>query len=135
LHYRASGEKQRIVVFTKRIPCADRELGSLRSELDAWLAAERVPPDAAFEVKLVAHEAAVNAIKHAQPGGYVVVTAEVEDGEVVVEVADPEADAWAEVPSTEDGLTGLQLINGFTTRVKAIPLRRGAALVMEVDNG
>lgn len=82
----------------------------------------------------MAHEALLNAIAHAAPSGEVVLTADVVDGEVVVEVADPEDDAWAlEVPSTEDVLTGLQLINGLTRRVQAIPLRRGAALVMEVD--
>lgn len=105
---------------------------ALRDELGAWLEAERVPEETGFDVTLVAYEAARSAASHAQPGTDVVVTAEIVGNDISVEVVDPSDEPWAlEVPPTEDELTGLQLINGIARRVRAIPLRQGAALVMQ----
>jgi anti-sigma regulatory factor (Ser/Thr protein kinase) len=125
-----------VTVFVKHVRGGQHDLAALRDELEAWLEAERVPEETGFDVKLVTYEAVRSAVAHAQPGTDVVVTAEAVGNEISVEVVDPSDEPWAlEVPPTEDELTGLQLINGIARRVRAIPLRQGAALVMQLTRG
>lgn len=133
LEPRSAWNRAYVRSFTKAVQHTDSALMALRLQLGQWLDDEGVAGQAAFNVKLVAHEAARNALAHGPATEDVVVTAELVGAEVVVEVVDTSPDPWAlEVPASEDGLTGLQLINSLAQRVEAVPLRQGAALVMQL---
>jgi hypothetical protein len=84
-------------------------------------------------VKLVVHEAAKNAIAHSDPCEHVEVEAEVAQDEVVVQVADTNAEPWELHPENDDELRGLTLIRRLTRRMEVVALRRGTALGAAVE--
>jgi two-component sensor histidine kinase len=118
--------------FAAEIECDRDELPGLRAELDEWLAEQDVSPQTAFQVKFVAHEAAKNAIDHADPCDHVHVMASVAKDVVVVRVADTNAEPWELHPANDDEARGLALIGALAKRVDVMPLRRGTALVAAI---
>src|SRR3954468_8303244 len=117
--------------FVTYIDCEQSELVLLRERLGHWLDAHSVSPELAYHVKLVAHEAARNAIEHADPCDRVEVGVELEGDDVVVHVLDTNADPWPLPPPDANGeLHGLTLIHALTRRVEAVRAGEGTALVM-----
>src|SRR5207237_7918966 len=60
-------KKAAVRSFVTSIQCRQSELPALRVRLGEWLEAVRIPPQTAFDVMLATHEAAKNAIAHADP--------------------------------------------------------------------
>jgi anti-sigma regulatory factor (Ser/Thr protein kinase) len=118
--------------FVTYIQCEESELALLRERLAQWLDAHGVASELGFHVKLVAHEAAKNAVEHSEPCDRVEVRLDLDDDEVVVVVVDTNADPWELASSQRDesALHGLTLIRGLSRRVETLPADSGTALVM-----
>jgi anti-sigma regulatory factor (Ser/Thr protein kinase) len=123
------------LVFTAEIQCDEAELAELRRQLEQWLETQGLPTQPAFHVKLVAHEAAKNAIKHSEPCDRVKVRAEARDDEVVLEVIDTNAEPWELEAVTADDRRGLWLIEVLARRMETFPTHEGTALVIALPAG
>lgn len=103
----------------------------LRNQLGSWLDEKQLTAQLAFEVKLVAHEAAKNAIDHSEPCDQVKIYADIDHDEVVVQVVDTNARPWepqAAINPTE--LSGLDLIRALTRELSVVQKNEGTALIM-----
>jgi anti-sigma regulatory factor (Ser/Thr protein kinase) len=103
----------------------------LREHLGTWLLEQHVAAQLAFEVKLVAHEAAKNAIDHSDPCDHVNVYAEVDRDEIVVRVGDTNAHPWEPraVTATSE-LHGLELIRALTRKMSVVRNDDGTTIIM-----
>jgi two-component sensor histidine kinase len=103
------------------IDCQTEQLVALRNQLGSWLDKQQLTAQLAFEVKLVVHEAAKNAIDHSQPCDRVKVYANVDHDEIVVQVVDTNAQPWEpQVASDQSELRGLDLIRALTRQLSVV---------------
>src|SRR4051794_2533397 len=119
--------------FATSIECRQSELPGLRAQLAEWLDAVQVPRQAAFDVMLATHEAAKNAIAHADPCDSVNVRAKLEEDDVVVEVVDTNAEPWELDSGNGAELRGLTLIHALARHVETVQQPEGTTLVMLID--
>jgi len=115
------------------IKCRQSELPGLRARLGEWLETVAVRPQTAFDVLLATHEAAKNAIAHAEPCDSVNVRATIEEDDVVVEVVDTNAEPWELDAGNGAELRGLSLIHALARHVETVQQPEGTALVMLID--
>lgn len=99
--------------FHLEVPPDVARLASLRRSLAEWLAQADVEPNASAAVVLATHEAAANAVEHAQAG--VVVTVSRDGNRVTVVVRN--AGGWKESDGDEYRGRGLILMRGLMSVV------------------
>src|SRR4051794_26036021 len=110
------------------IDCDAEQLPVLREQLGSWLHEQHLTAELAFQVKLVAHEAAKNAIDHSDPCDHVKIYAEVDDEEIVVHVVDTNARPWEPQDVTgQTELHGLELIRALTHQMGVVRKDEGTA--------
>jgi anti-sigma regulatory factor (Ser/Thr protein kinase) len=86
-----------------------------------------------FEVKLVAHEAARNAIEHSEPCDHVKIYTVVDPDEIVVQVVDTNDRLWQPQAATnQTELRGLELIRALTQQMTVVH-NEGTALIMVLE--
>ena len=73
-------------MFVANLPCEPSQLAELRRQLGQWLQTNGISGELHDSILLAAHEAAANAIEHAQTP--VRVTADQDENKIVIEVAD-----------------------------------------------
>jgi serine/threonine-protein kinase RsbW len=101
--------------FNAVLPLDSGRLEPLRRRVGSWLDAAGVADDARDAVVLATHEAAANAMEHAQGAGRVTVRGKVEEDVIVVVVTN--AGDWRE-PEHRDGRgRGLALIRAVMSDV------------------
>ena len=111
------GQMRRMQRFEFTLPLDARVLASLRETLAAWLERVGVPDEDRAGVVLATHEAAANAIDHADSVEPVVIEARFADGTVSVEIRD--RGRWkAQTHEREDRGRGLPLIKALVTNVE-----------------
>ena len=69
-------------------PCESRELSQLRRQLAMWLQEAGVPRGLLVRMVLATHEAAANAVRHANPCSNLKLWAAIDERFVTVEIAD-----------------------------------------------
>lgn len=114
------------------IACSQSELPALREQLGHWLESQAIQPEPAFHTKLVIHEAAKNAIAHADPGDEVKVRVAIEEDDILIEVLDTNGVPWELDGANGAEIRGLTLIHALTRHVETVAQPDGTALVMLV---
>ena len=94
-------------VFEASLPLDLSHLSSLRRQLSEWLGGVQVSDDVADEVLLATHEAAANAIEHAEPATLVTIKAVRPDDKLMVIVTN--SGAWSQ-PRSVNEMRGRGLI-------------------------
>jgi anti-sigma regulatory factor (Ser/Thr protein kinase) len=125
--------KQAVRSFATSIRCHEPDLPGLRAQLSEWLELMRVPAQTKFDVLLATHEAAKNAIAHADPSDFVNVRASIEEDDVVVEVLDTNAEPWELDSGNGAEMRGLTLIHALARHVETVQQPDGTAIVMLID--
>jgi anti-sigma regulatory factor (Ser/Thr protein kinase) len=90
-------------------------LVGLRRSLLAWLEGEGVADPPRADVVLATHEATANAIEHSGSATPVVVTAQLSDGMIAVEVSDE--GRWVMCEPRDDRGRGFLMIAGLVSKV------------------
>lgn len=87
-----------------------QQLAPLRQTVRSWLMDAGADEEAQMCIVLATHEAVVNAIEHGRPAEAVKVKGKIEDGAIVVEVAD--TGTWKPPTDINGRGLGLPLIEG-----------------------
>src|SRR5947209_7483219 len=116
------------------IECEEEQLPVLREQVGSWLHQQHVEAQLAFEVKLVAHEAAKNAISHSI-GATTSPDAEIDRDEIAVRVGDTNAHHWEPqaVTTTTTEVHSRELIRALTRKMNVAHNDDGTALIMVLE--
>ena len=97
----AAGKAPIMQTLEAVFPCDTRELGRLRRQLTEWLEDSGVPRGLRLRVVLASHEAAANAVLHADPCSELRLQAAIDENMLTVEIAD--GGSWSgEAVSSDD---------------------------------
>ena len=111
------------------LPCELARLGELRRDLAAWLDQTDLSDELRSSVVLATHEAAANAIEHAEPCKAVEVRAAIERDKLTVAVTDTGAWKHASFDNDERG-RGLMMISVLMPHVEITSEPRGTTIRM-----
>jgi anti-sigma regulatory factor (Ser/Thr protein kinase) len=115
--------------FHIRLPPDAGQLAPLRRSLADWLAHAEVEPNASAAVVLATHEAAANAIEHAQAEVVVTVSRDRDRMTVVVR----NAGGWKESDEDEYRGRGLILMRGLMSQVEVGSHPDGSVVRMQLS--
>ena len=115
--------------FEATLPCEVARLSELRRALTAWLDRTDISDELRSSVVLATHEAAANAIEHAEPCESVEVRAAIEEDKLTVEVSDTGVWKHASFDNEERG-RGLMVISVLMPHVEITAEPRGTRIRM-----
>jgi anti-sigma regulatory factor (Ser/Thr protein kinase) len=115
--------------FVATLPCELTRLRELRHDLAAWLDQTDLSDELRSSVVLAAHEAAANAIEHAEPCLSVEVRAAIDRGNLTVVVTDTGVWKHASIDNDERG-RGLMMISVLMPHVEITSEPRGTTIRM-----
>ncbi len=116
-------------VFIASLPCELTRLGELRRDLGRWLDQTELSDKLRSSVILATHEAAANAIEHAEPCVTVEVHAAIERNSLSVAVTDTGTWKHARFDNHERG-RGLTMISALMPHVEIISEPHGTTIRM-----
>ena len=117
--------------FYATLPLDFGHLGDLRRALTAWLSDAGVPDARRAGAVLATHEAAANAIEHADSDGPIEVRAQLCDGTLTIEVSD--SGRWkapTHLPADDERGMGLSVIEGLVSELEIRTDSHGTTLRM-----
>ncbi len=115
--------------FVATLPCDLTELAELRRALGAWLDQSELSDELRSSVVLATHEAAANAIEHAEPCKAVEVRAAIERERLTVAVTDTGTWKHASFDNDERG-RGLLMISVLMRQVEITSEPHGTTIRM-----
>ena len=116
-------------VFEATLPCDLAQLAELRRDLAAWLNETDVSEELRSSVVLATHEAAANAMEHAEPCRAVEVRAAIDQDKLIVAVTDTGVWKHASFDNDERG-RGLMMISVLMPHVEITSAPHGTTIRM-----
>ena len=116
-------------MFVASLPCELTRLGELRRDLGTWLDQKELSDELRSSVILATHEAAANAIEHAEPCVTVEVRAAIERDKLTIAVTDTGTWKHARFDNDERG-RGLMMISVLMPHVEITNEPHGTTIRM-----